>query len=110
MTQKTSGAQWSRGSWRHVLGAVLAIILAWWPVIAVLHVAVLCRFIKGAELAGQYVLLFGVPSWILGLVVAVLRRAREPRFQFERWTVFAVCVVPLAVIAFRIPVLVARSL
>jgi hypothetical protein len=109
VTHEADHSQWSRDSLWGVLSAVLAILLTWWPVAAILHIAVLCRFLRGPELAGGYILLAGVPSWAIGLMVAGCRRPR-PGHQLERWTVFAVCCLPPLVIAFRLPVLVARFL
>jgi hypothetical protein len=102
-------AQWSQSSWVRVFTCVLAIISAWWPVAAVLHIAVLCRYIRGPELALPYIFLVGIPSWLIGLLIAGSRLPR-PGHQLERWVVFAVCCLPVPLIAFRIPVLVARVL
>jgi len=107
--QDACSSQWSRCSWGHVFSALLAISLAWWPVAAMLHIAAICRFVRGAELAVGYILLLGVPSWLIGLLIAGSRRWRT-RHQPERWMVFAVCCLPLPVIALRVPVLVARVL
>ena len=111
MTQKTStDVQWSRQSWLTVFGAVLAIFLAWWPVVFVLKTEVFCRYFVGAGLAYQYILLVGVPSWVLALVIAGSRRANQPSHQLERWIVFTVCTLPLPVSLSRIPVLIAQIL
>jgi hypothetical protein len=92
-----------------VFTCVLAIFLAWWPVAAILYITVLCCYIRGPELAIPYILLMGMPSWLIGLLVAGSRRPR-PGPQLERWVVFAVCCLPVPLIAFRIPVLIARLL
>lgn len=72
-----------------------------------MHIAVLCRFLRGPELAAGYILLYGLPSWALGLLIAGCRRPR-PGYQLERWVIFAVCCLAPLVIALRLPVFVAR--
>ena len=101
--------QWSRDSWGRVSSCVLAIFLAWWPVAAFIYIAVLCRYIRGPELAGGYIIMLGVPSWLIALAVAVGRGSGaggSPR----KGTVFALCCLPLPLIVFRVHVLVAKLL
>lgn len=101
--------QWSRDSWVRVFTCVLAIFLAWWPVGAFLHIAVLCRHIGGPELAGGYIIMLGVPSWLIALAVAGVRRS-GPGESLGKWIVFAVCCLPLPLIVFRVHGLVAKFL
>jgi hypothetical protein len=101
-------AQWSRDSWGRVSSALLAIILAWWPVAATLHVAVVCRFEPAFVIAGGYVLYVGFGSWWLALLVAGSRRVAPNVLGW--WMVFVTCLLPVPVIALRVPVFVAEFL
>ena len=101
-------AQWSRDSWLRVASALLAIFLAWWPVAAFLELAVICRYEPGAAIAGGYILVFGLGSWLLALLIAALRRSAPS--ALGKWMVFVVCLLPLAVSLLRVPVYLAMFL
>lgn len=99
--------QWSRDSCARVSTCVVVIVLAWWPVAEFVRMAAVCRYLRWAELAGQYILAAGVPSWLLALALVATWPA-EHGGRYGKWVVFAGCFLPLPLIFFRVHLLVVQ--